>query len=208
MCKALIELQCRLLDTEQGRLRLRAQPGRGHSADGSSLDLHLRAEKRSPTIPDAPASCACPRLTTAVTPTRVRAAPVPAGPDGAVDSCPDDGKARKVGDHEVLVYRVGDKYVIDSRQLRDSDDVVVDASSVSVVSVRPDTEVEVSFTVNSKDASVFTVSVTFVCSVTEPDVVVRDGQLNVADTGHAAHPPDSGGRARPIRRPPRTARRG
>jgi len=120
----------------------------------------------------------------------------------------DRSEIPKIKAHEVLVYRVGDKYVIDSRQLRDSDDVVVDASSVSVVSVRPDTEVEVSFTVNSKDASVFTVSVTFVCSVTEPDVVVRDGQLNVADTGHAAHPPDSGGRARPIRRPPRTARRG
>lgn len=51
------------------------------------------------------------------------------------------------------MWRVGNKYVVDSRQLRDSDDVVVDAPSVSVVSVRPGTEVEVSFTIDSREAS-------------------------------------------------------
>ena len=94
----------------------------------------------------------------------------------------DKSQIPKIKAHEVLVWRVGNKYIVDSRQLRDSDDVVVDASSVSVVSVRRGTEVEVSFTIDSRDASVFTVKVTFVCSVTDPDVVVRDGQVNVADT--------------------------
>ena len=94
----------------------------------------------------------------------------------------DRSQIPKIKAHEVLVWRVGDKYIVDSRQLRDSDDVVVDASSVSVVSVRPGTEVAVSFTIDSRDASMFTVKVTFVCSVTHPDVVVRDGQVNVADT--------------------------
>jgi hypothetical protein len=94
----------------------------------------------------------------------------------------DRSEIPKIKAHEILVWRVGDKYVIDSRQLRGSDDVVVDASSVSVVSVRPGTEVAVSFRIDSKDASLFTVRVTFICSVTHPDVVVRDGQVNVADT--------------------------
>jgi len=84
--------------------------------------------------------------------------------------------------HEVLVWRVGDEYVVDSRQLSDSDDVVVDASSVSVVSVRPGTEVAVFFEIDSQDASVFTVKVTFVCSVTDAAAVVRAGQVSVADT--------------------------
>jgi hypothetical protein len=59
--------------------------------------------------------------------------------------------------------------------------MVVQASSVSVVSVRRGTEVEVSFRIDSKDASQFTVKVTFVCSVLDPVVVVRDGQVDAAD---------------------------
>jgi hypothetical protein len=57
----------------------------------------------------------------------------------------------------------------------------VRASSVSVVSVRRGTEVEVSFRIDSKDASEFTVKVTFLCSVLDPVVVVRDGQVDAAD---------------------------
>jgi hypothetical protein len=87
----------------------------------------------------------------------------------------------KIKPHEVLIWRVGSRYVLDRRELRGHDDTVVRASSVSVVSVRPDTEVEVSFRIDSEDASEFTVKVTFICSVLDPVVVVRDGQVNAAD---------------------------
>jgi hypothetical protein len=87
----------------------------------------------------------------------------------------------KIKPHEVLVWRVGGRYVLDRRELRAHDDTVVHASSVSVVSVRPDTEVEVSFLIDAQDAAEFTVKVTFICSVLDPVVVVRDGQVNAAD---------------------------
>jgi hypothetical protein len=87
----------------------------------------------------------------------------------------------KIKPHEVLIWRVGSRYVLDRRELRAHDDTVVRASSVSVVSIRPDTEVEVSFRIDSEDASEFTVKVTFICSVLDPVVVVRDGQVNAAD---------------------------
>jgi len=87
----------------------------------------------------------------------------------------------KIKPHEVLVWRIGTQYVVDARQLQASDDTVIRASSVSVVSVRPSTEVEVSFEVDSEDAAKFTVKVTFICSVLEPVVVVRNGQVDAAD---------------------------
>jgi hypothetical protein len=87
----------------------------------------------------------------------------------------------KIKPHEVLVWRVGARYVVDRRELRAHDDAVVRASSVSIVSVRPGTEVTVSFRVDSRDSLEFTVKVTFICSVVDPVVVVRDGQVNAAD---------------------------
>jgi hypothetical protein len=91
------------------------------------------------------------------------------------------GERPKIKPHEVLVWRVGNKYIVDERQLQASHDTVVRASSVSVVSVRPGTEVEVSFRIDSEDASHFTVKVTFICSVVDPVVVVRHGQVKAAD---------------------------
>jgi hypothetical protein len=87
----------------------------------------------------------------------------------------------KIKPHEVLVWRVGARYVVDRRALRVQDETVVRASSVSIVSVRPGTEVEVSFRIDSQDASAFNVKVIFICSVVDPVVVVRDGQLDAAD---------------------------
>ena len=87
----------------------------------------------------------------------------------------------KIKPHEVLVWRVGGRYVVDRRELRANDDTVVRASSVSIVSVRPGTEVEVSFRIDSQDSAEFTVKVIFICSVTDPVIVVRDGQVNAAD---------------------------
>jgi hypothetical protein len=91
------------------------------------------------------------------------------------------GDIPKIKPHEVLVWRVGSRYVVDRRELRAHDDILVRASSVSVVSVRPDTEVEVSFEIDSQDAAKFAVKVTFICSVLDAVVVVRDGQVNAAD---------------------------
>jgi hypothetical protein len=82
--------------------------------------------------------------------------------------------------HEVLVYRVGAKFVVDQRQLRRHDDNVVRASSVSVVSVRRGTEVGVDFEIDSRDGLRFKVMVTFVCSVIDPVVVVRHGQVDAS----------------------------
>src|SRR6185437_3160611 len=93
----------------------------------------------------------------------------------------DKGEIPKIRPHEVLVWRVGNRYIVDRRQLRPHDDTVVRASSVSVVSIRPDTEVQVSFRVDSMDAAEFTVKVTFICSVLDPEVVVRDGLVSAAD---------------------------
>jgi hypothetical protein len=87
----------------------------------------------------------------------------------------------KIKPHEVLVYRVGSKFVVDERRLRTYDEMVVHASSVSVVSVRRGTEVTVSFQIDSKDGLKFTVKVTFVCSVVDPVIVVRDGQVDASD---------------------------
>lgn len=87
----------------------------------------------------------------------------------------------KIKPHEVLVYRVGDRFVVDERRLGAYDDTVVSASSVSVVSVQRGTEVPVSFRIDSMDASAFMVRVTFVCSVVDPVIVVRDGQVDAAD---------------------------
>lgn len=101
----------------------------------------------------------------------------------------DRSEIPKIKPHEVLVWRVGGRYIADPRQLRESDDIVVRASSVSVVSVRPDTEVQVSFRIDSKDASEFTVKVTFICSVTDPLVVVQNGQVSASEAlmAHLRH---------------------
>jgi hypothetical protein len=87
----------------------------------------------------------------------------------------------KIKPHEVLVYRVGSKFVVDERELRVHDTMVVRASSVSVVSVQCGTDVEVSIRIDSQDASEFTVKVTFVCSVVDAVAVVRDGRVDAAD---------------------------
>jgi hypothetical protein len=93
----------------------------------------------------------------------------------------DNSEIPRIKPHEVLVWRVGGRYVVDDGKLRAHDDTVVRASSVSVVSVRRGTEVEVSFRIDSMDAGEFSIRVSFVCSVLDPEVVVRDGQVNVVD---------------------------
>jgi hypothetical protein len=105
--------------------------------------------------------------------------PVKHGPLG-VFTRRESGEIPPLKPHEVLVYRVGAKFVVDQRQLRRHDDNVVRASSVSVVSVRRGTEVGVDFEIDSRDGLRFKVMVTFVCSVIDPVVVVRHGQVDAS----------------------------
>ena len=87
----------------------------------------------------------------------------------------------KIKPHEVLVWRTGDRFIVDPRELQAHDHTVVHASSVSVVSVRPGTEVQVEFRIDTQDAAKFVVRVTFSCSVVDPVTVVRNGQVSAAD---------------------------
>ena len=87
----------------------------------------------------------------------------------------------KIRPHEVLVWRDGNRFIVDPRELRAHDHTVVHASSVSVVSVRPGTEVPVEFRIDTRDSAKFVVRVTFSCSVVDPVIVVQNGQVNAAD---------------------------
>lgn len=100
--------------------------------------------------------------------------PVKRGPLGLVKRR-ESYEIPRIKPHEVLIWRVGDRYVKDQRELRAHDDTVVHASSVSVVSVRPDTEVAVSFRIDWQDSAEFTVKVIFICSVLDPVLVVKNG---------------------------------
>jgi hypothetical protein len=84
--------------------------------------------------------------------------------------------------HEVLVYRIGSKYIVDDGQRGSDHSQVVNASSVSVVNMRRGADVSVSFEIVSKDATIFTVQVNFTCSVIDPVTVVRDGQTNASES--------------------------
>ena len=78
--------------------------------------------------------------------------------------------------HHRLVYRVpGGHYVMEDQAHRLSDDAVINATSVSVVDMRPDAEAVVELRMPSADASEFLVRVTFVCTVADPVAVVRNG---------------------------------
>jgi hypothetical protein len=75
----------------------------------------------------------------------------------------------------VLVYRIDGQYVLDSDRMRAHDDRVINATHVSMVDTRRDAPVVVTFEIPSSDAAGFEVSVTFVCSVSDPVAVVRGG---------------------------------
>lgn len=77
--------------------------------------------------------------------------------------------------HHVLVYKVGGRYMLDNVSLGARDELVVQASHVSVVDMRRDAPVQVAFEIPSADGSAFTVVVTFGCTVTDPVQVVREG---------------------------------
>jgi hypothetical protein len=93
-----------------------------------------------------------------------------------------DDEVPALNPHEVLVYRVDGKFIVDDGRRRPDHNQVVNASSVSVVNMRRRADVDVSFTITSKDAASFTVQVNFTCSVVDPVTVVKDGQTNASES--------------------------
>jgi hypothetical protein len=158
----------------------RKAPPRGGTVDGEPSSSPSGAPAARPTRLNPPAASRGPAASYPIVAQYELDDPVRRGMLGF-------GKRREPSDipkikpHEVLVWRMGGRYIIDQRELKVHHDIVVRASSVSVVSVRPDTQVEVSFTIDSEDGLEFTVKVTFICSVVDPVVVVRDGQVHAAD---------------------------
>ncbi|MEU4691889.1 hypothetical protein [Actinoplanes sp. NPDC023714] len=80
----------------------------------------------------------------------------------------------KADPHEVWVYRVEGRHVVNRGELGLDDDAVVRADSVSLVNVGRDVPVTVELQIPSAEASDFTVRVTFACTVTDAARVVRE----------------------------------
>lgn len=85
-----------------------------------------------------------------------------------------------------LVYRTRGQYTLDSSNLPLDSPTVVEATHVSVVDTTANTEVQVEVPLPSKDGSLFTMRVAFLCSVDDPvEVVSAGGQSAVhALTGY------------------------
>ncbi|MBH1935319.1 hypothetical protein I5Q34_13725 [Streptomyces sp. AV19] len=91
----------------------------------------------------------------------------------------DEGDVPRLAAHHVLVYRRGEEYVEEHGLLGPADDVVVTASSVTVVDRRAGVPVRVEMPVPSAEQGDFTLRVTFHCTVTDAPAVVRDGVTDV-----------------------------
>jgi hypothetical protein len=91
----------------------------------------------------------------------------------------DEDELPLVGPYQVRVFRVGAEYVEDHGQLKATDPLVVDASSVTVVDQRVEVPVVVETRIPSAEADYFTLRATFYCTVTDAKAVVRDGITDV-----------------------------
>ncbi|MEV6526356.1 RNA polymerase sigma factor, partial [Longispora sp. NPDC051575] len=76
--------------------------------------------------------------------------------------------------HQVLVYRVGGRYVLDSSRLGMESEDVLAADHVTLVDVGRDRPVTVRLTIPSAEAADFTLQVTFVCTVNDAVRVVQN----------------------------------
>ncbi|WP_424527975.1 hypothetical protein ACOZ38_00855 [Sphaerisporangium viridialbum] len=93
-----------------------------------------------------------------------------------------EGEVPRVKGDQVRVFLADGKYTVDHGRRQDDDDLVVRATYVAVVDMSRNHEVWIELAIPSADAKEFTVRVTFLCTVTDPVVVVRDGQ---GDAGRA-----------------------
>ncbi|GAA1963685.1 hypothetical protein GCM10009754_39050 [Amycolatopsis minnesotensis] len=78
-----------------------------------------------------------------------------------------------------LVYRVAGDFVLDNSALPLNSPTVLGADHVSVVDVSRECEVLAQLDIPSADADSFTMQATFVCTVTDPIAVVREGPSKV-----------------------------
>lgn len=106
------------------------------------------------------------------------------GPLGMGKKFREPDELPKAAAHEMLVFRVDGEYVPDFGRLGPRDEQVVRASHVSLVDMSRDAPVLVAVSIQSGEASAFTVHVTFTCTVNDPVVVVRDG-VNAATVLHS-----------------------
>lgn len=81
-----------------------------------------------------------------------------------------------VAAHEVLVFRVEGRYILDTGRRQLHDEQLVRASHVSVVDLSRNVLVTARLTIPSAEAAEFTVDVTFSCSVMDAARVVQEGQ--------------------------------
>jgi len=80
----------------------------------------------------------------------------------------------RAGAHEVWVYRVDGRYIVDRGELQREDDQVLRADLVSLVNMGVGVPISVDLAIPSAEANDFTVRVTFACTVTDPGRVVRE----------------------------------
>ncbi|RJL35743.1 hypothetical protein [Bailinhaonella thermotolerans] len=76
---------------------------------------------------------------------------------------------------QVLVLRSDGRYVLDSGRLSLSDEIVLEATHVSVVDMTENKQVRVEFSIPSAEGCEFTVHVDFTCRVHDPVAVVEAG---------------------------------
>lgn len=78
------------------------------------------------------------------------------------------------------VYRTRGQYILDGDTLSFDSPTVLEATHVSVVDTTVDTEVAVELPLPSRDGSIFTLRVVFLCTVGDPVEVVRAGGQSAA----------------------------
>ncbi|SFP83357.1 hypothetical protein SAMN04489713_11824 [Actinomadura madurae] len=83
---------------------------------------------------------------------------------------------------QVLVFRSDGRYVLDSGRLGLDDEIVLQATHVSVVDVTENKQVRVEFAIPSTEGGEFTVLVDFTCLVHDPVAVVEAGLGDVRDS--------------------------
>lgn len=82
---------------------------------------------------------------------------------------------------QVLVLRSNGRYVLDSGRLGLDDEIILEATHVSVVDMTENKQIKVEFTVPSAEGGEFTVLVDFTCQVRHPIAVVEAGLGDIRD---------------------------
>jgi len=92
-----------------------------------------------------------------------------------------DGDLPGLAAHHVRVFRIGDRYIEEHGLAGPEDETVVNASSVTVVDCRVRVPVVAELELPSSGVDVFTLHITFLCTVRNAGTVVRDGVTDAAN---------------------------